>query len=203
MLQSGVPCCCCCHAQVRSAWFGCPGIYCLHRNKLCPACKGFGSSRVVPRYAGLSVFLMWEVGERGVAGDSMAPKWPPPCLAASPLYSRWSRNSNMVSWSVRSRGQTCLQRQLKSPGLWLGKQLDEHQCRLLLLVASCCCTVVLISLSLYMLLTCAEYCITEDYALSMELKAAGFKGAYLVRLICSAWQLDVLHPMSHPALGTQ
>lgn len=26
-----------------------------------------------------------------------------------------------------------------------------------------------------------EYCITEDYALSMELKAAGFKGAYLVR----------------------
>jgi hypothetical protein len=28
---------------------------------------------------------------------------------------------------------------------------------------------------------CAEYCITEDYALSMELKAAGFKGAYMVR----------------------
>jgi cellulose synthase/poly-beta-1,6-N-acetylglucosamine synthase-like glycosyltransferase len=28
----------------------------------------------------------------------------------------------------------------------------------------------------------AEYCITEDYALSMELKAAGLKGAYLVSL---------------------
>lgn len=31
-------------------------------------------------------------------------------------------------------------------------------------------------------LVCAEYCITEDYALSMELKAAGFKGAYMVSI---------------------
>jgi len=34
-----------------------------------------------------------------------------------------------------------------------------------------------------MLLTCAEYCITEDYALSLSFKAAGFKGAYMVSFV--------------------
>jgi cellulose synthase/poly-beta-1,6-N-acetylglucosamine synthase-like glycosyltransferase len=38
----------------------------------------------------------------------------------------------------------------------------------------------------------AEYCITEDYALSMELKAAGFKGAYLVSVVGFAWWVETV-----------
>lgn len=43
----------------------------------------------------------------------------------------------------------------------------------------CCAALWKLLLNGWLLLH-TEYCITEDYALSMELKAAGYKGAYMV-----------------------